>query len=216
MIDALIGFLQEQHPVIILAVLTLLLIACGIGSPIPEDALVIIAGYAAYHGSLHPGFGGAEVNWSIAVAGVIPGVLGGDFLTFMIGRRYGERVFYLRLVRKFADPEKVEKAKHYFDRWGNRAILLARFTPGFRFVVFLTAGMMGIGPRRFVMVDGLGACISAPFFVSIGYYFGPQIDKGFQYARKIQTGLGWVVVALVAMLVVRAIFVTWMKKQEQP
>lgn len=206
MIDALIDFLQNQPPVVILTVLTLMLVWCGIGSPIPEDALVIIAGYAAYHGSLHPGFGGPNAAYYLAIFGVLPGVLGGDTLTYFIGRRYGERVFYLRVVQKFARPEKVERAKRFFDRWGHKAILFARFAPGFRFVVFLTAGMLGVTPRRFLLADGLGACISVPFFVSVGYYFGPEIDEGFGFARKIQNYILIVAVLLIVLLVVRAFF----------
>jgi len=61
------------------------------------------------------------------------------------------------------------------------AIFYARFLAGVRALVYLTAGSVGVTPRRFVVYDGLGAVISVPVAVSVGYFLGDQIDSAIRY-----------------------------------
>jgi membrane protein DedA with SNARE-associated domain len=61
------------------------------------------------------------------------------------------------------------------------AIFYARFLAGMRALVYLTAGSAGVSPRRFVVYDALGALISVPVVVSIGYFFGDQIESAIGY-----------------------------------
>jgi membrane protein DedA with SNARE-associated domain len=48
-------------------------------------------------------------------------------------------------------------------------------------LVYLSAGSLGVSPARFVFYDTLGALISVPIVVSLGYVFGNQIDRAVSY-----------------------------------
>jgi membrane-associated protein len=66
-------------------------------------------------------------------------------------------------------------------RHGNRAIFYARFLVGLRALIYLTAGSLGFSPGKFVFYDLLGAAISVPIVVSLGYLFSGQIEEVFRY-----------------------------------
>jgi membrane protein DedA with SNARE-associated domain len=109
------------------------------------------------------------------------GVIAGDNSLFFIGRRFGARILrYLAFVRPRTLP-RIERLKKFMDRHGHMAIFYARFLAGVRAPVYLVAGSAGVAPRRFVVYDALGAVISVPIAVSIGYLFGDQIDSAIRY-----------------------------------
>jgi membrane protein DedA with SNARE-associated domain len=72
------------------------------------------------------------------------------------------------------------------DRHGHLAIFYARFLAGVRALVYLTAGSTGVSPRRFMIYDALGALISVPIAVSLGYFFGGQIDLAIGYLGGVE------------------------------
>jgi len=84
------------------------------------------------------------------------------------------------LVRPHILP-RIERLKRFMDRHGHMAIFYARFLAGVRAPVYIVAGSAGVAPRRFVVYDALGAVISVPIAVSIGYFFGDQIDLTITY-----------------------------------
>ena len=67
------------------------------------------------------------------------------------------------------------------DRHGHRAVFYARFLAGLRALVYLEAGSLGVPISRFLMYDLLGAVISVPLVVSLGYLFGNQIEQVLHY-----------------------------------
>lgn len=148
--------------------LLLVLILCGLGLPVPEDLALLTGGFLVHRGI-------TQYPTTLAVSFV--GVVAGDNSLFFIGRRFGTGALkYLGFVRPRILP-RIERLKSFMDRHGNRAIFYARFLAGVRALIYLTAGSMGVTPQRFVVYDALGAAISVPIAVSIGYFFGDQIDS---------------------------------------
>ena len=86
------------------------------------------------------------------------------------------------------------------DRHGHRAVFYARFLAGLRAVVYLSAGSLGVPISRFLMYDLLGALISVPLVVSLGYLFGGQIEQIFRFLGGFEH-LIWIV-ALGSLIVV--------------
>jgi membrane protein DedA with SNARE-associated domain len=98
-----------------------------------------------------------------------------------LGRRFGSGILrYLAFARPRARI-RIERLKMFMDRHGNRTIFYARFLAGVRALIYLTAGSAGVAPRRFLVYDALGAVISVPLSVSVGYFFGNQIDLAIRY-----------------------------------
>jgi membrane protein DedA with SNARE-associated domain len=152
--------------------LFMVLVLCGMGLPVPEDLALLTGGFLVHRGI-------TQYPTTLAISFV--GVVAGDNSLFFIGRRFGARVLrYLGFVRPRILP-RIERLKSFMDRHGNMAIFYARFLAGVRAPVYLVAGSAGVAPKRFVVYDALGAVISVPVAVSIGYVFGDQIDTAITY-----------------------------------
>ncbi|MFC4161566.1 DedA family protein [Chitinimonas lacunae] len=163
-----------------LAVFSVLLI-CGFGVPIPEDISLVAGGVIA-------GLGYADVNLMCLVG--LAGVLVGDGMMFMAGRLLGERVLSWRLVARLLTPERYCAVQDKFSRYGSRLMFVARFLPGLRSAIFLTAGVTRRVPFwRFLLLDGLAALISVPAWVYLGYFGAYNRDWLMTWIGRGQTGI---------------------------
>jgi membrane protein DedA with SNARE-associated domain len=152
--------------------LFLVLVLCGLGLPVPEDLALLTGGFLVHRGI-------TQYPTTLAISFV--GVVAGDNSLFFLGRRFGTGVLkYLEFVRPRTLP-RIERLKKFMDRHGHMAIFYARFLAGVRALIYLTAGSTGVNPRRFLVYDALGALISVPVAVSIGYLFGDQIEAAIRY-----------------------------------
>lgn len=138
-----------------------------VGFFFPGDTLLITAGVFAAQGHLN--------IWLtilvIAVAAII-----GDNIGYYIGRRYGRRLFRKSdgiVFRK----EYVDRAEAFFDRFGNRAMLLAHFVPVVRTFAPSVAGMAHMDRRQFVVFDAIGDTAWAFSLTLISYWFGTKIPN---------------------------------------
>lgn len=176
------------------------LFICGLGVPIPEDITLISGGVLVAMGTISlPG---------AMIAGFV-GVMLGDSLLFFVGRKYGKAVFTWPLIRTFATPERVAAAEKHIQANGRFICFMARFFPGLRSVVFLSAGTMGVRPWIFFSQDGLAALISVPFWVWFGYFFGKNIDELLAQAHNIQIAL------LIAVVVAIAGYIWWKVRKKK-
>jgi len=174
--------------------LVLFLCATGMGLPCPEDIPLITSGYLCHPKALHlsvdtdgDGIPDAPSARDIAetrrhpnvslmiIAGMI-GVLGGDSIVFFIGRRglAGSNPI-ARHLRKVLHSRRRAKVERHFHRHGNLTIIVGRFLPGARSLVFAMAGMSQISYWRFLLLDGLAALVSVTAFVLAGFYFAERI-----------------------------------------
>ena len=152
--------------------LFLVLVLCGLGLPVPEELPLLTGGFLVYRGI-------TQYPTTLVISFV--GVMAGDNSLFFLGRRFGAGILrYLGFVRPGCRP-RIERLKMFMERHGSMAIFYARFLAGVRALVYLTAGSAGMTPRRFVVYDALGAIISVPLAVSIGYFFGDQINLAIRY-----------------------------------
>lgn len=169
------------------------LVACGLGVPLPEDISLVTGGFLAY----------LEVANLFVMMGVgFVGILCGDSLIFLAGRRFGSQVgrasgFFARVVT----PEKRQRVEQLFQRHGEKIVMVARFLPGVRAVTYFTAGSARMRYSRFILWDGIAALGSAPLFVYLGYRFGDELERLLRAVRNGETA------AIVGILVVGLVFI---------
>ncbi|MEK6556033.1 MAG: DedA family protein [Bdellovibrionota bacterium] len=164
------------------------LLVCGLGVPIPEDITLVAAGILAALGNISlPG---------AIIAGLI-GVLVGDSFLFFLGRIYGHKVFTLPVLRTFFTEARLSLAREKILNNSKFICFMARFLPGLRAPIFLTAGIMGVKPSIFLLLDGSAALISVPFWIMVGWYLGDNLDATFGFVLEAQKS----VIILVAVLV---------------
>ncbi|MCR6700724.1 MAG: DedA family protein [Dokdonella sp.] len=189
-LDLLVSFFTQNG---YLAVFVVLLI-CGFGVPIPEDITLVAGGVIA-------GLGYADVHVMCAVG--LAGVLLGDATMFTIGRVFGERALRVRWVRYLLTPKRYAQVQAKFAQYGNRLMFVARFLPGLRSPIYLTAGMTGrVSFLRFLLLDGLAALISVPVWVYLGFYGAENHEWLLVWVERSKIG---VLLALAA----AAIVVVW-------
>jgi membrane protein DedA with SNARE-associated domain len=94
-----------------------------------------------------------------------------DTIWYMLGRIRGQSVLKT-LCRISLEPEScVSLTRGWFERLGPAALLFAKFVPGFSTAAQPMAGVNGLSPLRFVLLDGAGSALWAGTFLGIGYLF---------------------------------------------
>jgi membrane protein DedA with SNARE-associated domain len=160
--------------------LTGILLLCGLGLPIPEDISLIAAGYFSYKGVLY-------IHQAFIVC--LCAVLLGDTFAFFLGRWFGRRLLTTVWARRYFTPRRQRRVRAYFRKFGNRVVFFGRFTPGLRFSIFFSGGMLHLRPSVFIIYDSMAAAISVPVLVYLAWFFGGQIDHVVSYARRTEHGI---------------------------
>ena len=150
------------------------LLAAGLGLPLPEDIPLILSGYLVSQ---------TDADLTLMMITGVCGVIFGDSALFMLGRRYGDGLADHRWFRSIAKPWLLEKARHKYEHHGAKILFAARFMPGLRCVLFLTAGFFKVPYWKFLVFDGSAALISVPAWIWAGWHFSGKIEKVFESAR---------------------------------
>lgn len=180
-----------------------ILLACGLGVPLPEDVSLILGGWLVHSGN---------ANLILMMVTGFMGIMVGDSIIFFAGRRIGTKVgakpggFFARIVT----PEKRARVEQLFHKHGEKIVCAARFMPGVRAVTFFTAGSVGMKYWRFAFFDGLAALLSAPVFVFLGFKFGGELETLLENVKKGQTRV-LIVLAAVGL----AYFAYWLWKRKR-
>lgn len=157
------------------------LLICGFGVPIPEDITLVAGGVIS-------GLGYTHVHTMFAVG--MAGVLVGDATMFTIGRVYGKSVLKLPFIARALTPERFVAVQEKFEKYGVWVLFVARFLPGLRSPIFLTAGLTRKVPFwRFLLMDGLAALISVPVWVYLGFFGASNRDWLMTWVHRGQTGI---------------------------
>lgn len=177
------------------------LVICGFGIPIPEDVTLVAGGVIS-------GLGYTNVHIMFFVG--MAGVLVGDGLMFVLGRIYGTRILRFRPIAKLMPPKRYAQVQQQFDKHGNRVLFVARFIPGLRSPIFLTAGMSGkVSFWQWLIMDGLAALISVPIWIYLGDFGAENRDWLMHKIHQFQNGF----MGLVVILTLWLIWFWWRKRQ---
>lgn len=133
---------------------------------VPSEASVITAGVVAAGGDL-------LLPVVITAAGV--GAFAGDNLAYLLGRRFGHRV-EARFLRGPKAQRRVQWTQRQLNERGGEIVLVARFIPGGRTAVTLSAGTLAFPWRRFAMYDAIAAVVWALYASLLGYFGGRAFE----------------------------------------
>jgi membrane protein DedA with SNARE-associated domain len=166
--------------------ITLLLILSGSGLPLPEEVPIIAAGILSANGALDP---------LTAFACCLFGALVGDLVMYWIGYHFGRGVLRdHHWWARFVTPEREEQVEVQFRRHGLKVFFVARFLVGLRSPVYLTAGILRVSFRRFMVIDLICATAVVGTFFWLTYFFGTHIAQWVGRVEVLRGGHGRVVV----------------------
>ncbi|WP_204920392.1 DedA family protein [Microlunatus panaciterrae] len=140
---------------------------CGLFSLLPGDSLLFTVGLFVAIGAIdHP-------LWFACVVLTIAAILG-NVVGYWIGRLIGPPLFKPRngLMGKIFQQQYVDKTHVFFERYGNRALVLARFVPIIRTFVTLVAGVGRMDFRKFITYTAVGGILWAVGVTVLGFYLG--------------------------------------------
>lgn len=156
-----------------------------IGAFVPAGIALFAAGALVALGSME--------LWEAVLTSALGAVLG-DSLSFWLGRRYGERLFSGRLMRRY--PELVLNGRRFFVRYGAYSVALARFLGPMRAIVPALAGASGLRAAAFLVADLVSAAAWAFAFVLPGVAFGASLGLAAEVAGR----LALLLLALIAVV----------------
>jgi membrane protein DedA with SNARE-associated domain/rhodanese-related sulfurtransferase len=184
-VDEALQFLEQYGALI----LFLVVFAKEVGLPLPATPLLIAAGALAGTGQLNV--------WVLIGLSAVAALLG-DWLWYLLGRRYGRRILTL-LCRIALEPDScVRRTENVFTKYGARSLVAAKFLPGLHTIAPPLAGIVGLSVALFVFYDGLGALIWAGAGVGAGYYFSGQLEQAMSYTAAVTPALGMALIGILA------------------
>jgi membrane protein DedA with SNARE-associated domain len=133
---------------------------------VPSETAVVTAGVVAANGDL---------NLMLIVAAAATGAFLGDNCAYLIGHTFGPRA-----TKRFSGEKgrrRFKWAEEQLDERGGELIVVARFIPGGRTAVTLSAGTLGYPWRRFVVFDAVAALAWALYSSLLGYYGGKAFES---------------------------------------
>lgn len=192
--------LPAQNIFLFFVIFFFLCLFAGIGLPVNSDLLLISVGYLVYKQLVH---------FELAVITAIIGILTGDIIAYSIGKKTGHVI-----LKKFS-PKATEKASHLISRYGAFSIFVARFIPGFRTVIIITAGVMQLRFIYFIVANLLGAVIVIPSLLYAVSFFSGNQEKLDQFVAQFQK-FSYVLLGVIGIFIVYGIFrFFWAHRKKQ-
>jgi len=138
---------------------------------LPGDSLLFAVGAIASLGSLK-----VEVLFiSLSIAAIL-----GDTVNYWAGNFIGPKVFHKEKV-KFFKKEYLERTHKFYEKYGGKTIIIARFVPIIRTFAPFVAGIGTMSYLKFITYNVVGGILWIVVFVFGGYYFGniPLVKRNF-------------------------------------
>ncbi|CAN5391509.1 hypothetical protein BH24ACT9_BH24ACT9_15880 [soil metagenome] len=172
LLGSITDFLDPEYLVNTFGLIGLLLIVfaeCGllVGFFLPGDSLLFTAGLLSA-----AGFAGLPL-WALLVFTPLAAI-GGNLVGYWIGRRAGPAVFR-RPDSRFFRAEFVERSAVFFEKYGARTIVYARFVPIVRTFATVMAGASRMNYRVYVTYTIVGGLLWGVGVILLGYWLG-QIE----------------------------------------
>ncbi|WP_018330550.1 DedA family protein [Actinomycetospora chiangmaiensis] len=161
--------IQSLGPWALLGVALILFAECGllIGFFLPGDSLLFITGLAATTGLI-------QTPLWLACVVLVVAAFAGNVAGYGIGYKAGPAIFDKPNSRLFK-RENVERTQKFFDKYGNRAIVLGRFVPIVRTFITVMAGVGRMEAKRFFLFSAIGAVLWGAGVTLLGAVLG-QFD----------------------------------------
>ena len=137
----------------------------------PGDSLLFAAGLLSAAGFLEP---------APLLALVVLSAILGDSVGYWFGANVGTN-FFKRKDSRFFKQEYLKRTELFYQKYGGRAVVLARFVPIVRTLAPILAGIGTMKYSTFLRYNVLGGCLWGIGMVSLGYFLGSIIPNSERY-----------------------------------
>ena len=175
----------------------------AVGFFLPGDSLLVVAGLFAATGKLN--------IFVLLISLFIAGILG-DLVGYLTGRRMGKTIFS-RPKSKIFNPSHLLKAQKFYEKYGGKTIILARFVPIVRTFAPIVAGAAEMPYRTFAFFNILGSFLWIFSMLLAGYFLGGLVESVF--GIKLDEHIDKVVIVVVLLSILPMIFEYWKVRRER-
>src|SRR4051794_33145706 len=159
-----------------------------VGFFLPGDSLLFSVGVAS---------GAAGINVYLLAGMLMCAAIIGDNIGYFLGRQAGPKIFSRPKSRLF-HPDHLKRTQAFYDKYGARAVVYARFIPIIRTCTPFIAGVARMRYRRFLVFSLFGGIFWIAFMTTLGYQLGqvPIVQRNFE-----KVVIGIVVLSLVPVMI---------------
>src|SRR5438477_1149533 len=162
----------------------------AVGFFLPGDSMLVVAGLFAAAGKL---------NLSLVMLAFFLGSVIGDSTGYWTGRVMGKTLFNRESSWIFK-PSRVQKAHDFFEKYGIKTVILARFIPIVRTFAPLVVGAAEMPYSRFLPFSIIGGLLWIPSMVLAGYFLGGVIERALNIKLEDHIEKGGVGVVFISLL----------------
>lgn len=173
--------------IVLLVALMLELIAV----PLPGEALMTYCGYVIYTG---------KMNWVISVIAAAIGTIIGITISFFIGKSLGIGFFEKYGHYIHMDKQRLDKISNWFQKYGNKLLIVAYFIPGVRHITGYFSGITNGSYKKFAINAYLGAILWTTTFITLGKVLGSNWERYHLLLKKYLL-IGSLIIAVMIMLI---------------
>ena len=159
----------------------------AMGFFLPGDSLLVVAGLFAASGKLNV----VVLLITLFIAAVI-----GDAVGYYSGLKLGPRIFTRQKSLLFR-PSHLEKAQAFYEKYGGKTIIIARFVPIVRTFAPIVAGAAKMSYRQFAVFNIVGGFLWVFTMILAGYFLGSTVERAF--GIKLEDHIEKVVIIVVAL-----------------
>jgi len=134
--------------------------------PIPSEAIFPLAGYIV----LKSGMSFIHI-FGVGLVGGMGATLGAVVI-YLIALKLGRNGLHRYLRYAKIKESRLEKADKWFEKYGDKSVLLGRLIPGIRELVSIPAGIFNMKPTKFLLYTFIGSGAWSMLLTAAGYYFG--------------------------------------------
>jgi membrane-associated protein len=193
-------YLQPQHLIALVGLVGIIAVVFAesglfFGFFLPGDSLLFTAGLFASQGSLN-------IWW--LVIGCAIAAIAGDSVGYTFGKKVGPKLFS-REDSFFFHKKHAERAKAFYEKYGKKAIVLARFVPIVRTFAPIVAGIGGMAYKTFLSFNVIGGMAWTFLLTLAGYFLGrafPTTEKYLNY-----------IVILIIVISIIPIVIEWLRER---
>lgn len=170
-----------------------------VGFFLPGDSLLVASGVLAAMGLL-------DVVWLNVL--LIPVAILGDAVNYSLGRRTGPAIFRREDGWLFKKANLV-RAQRFYERYGGKTIVIARFLPIVRTFAPFAAGMAGMTYRRFALFNVVGAVAWVLSMTLIGYGLAKVVPN-------VERNIHFVMIVVIVLSFVPGVVEVWRARRSPP
>jgi membrane-associated protein len=163
---------------------------------LPGDSLLFATGALAATGGFNP---------HLMVVLLIVAAILGDTVNYWIGSYFGVKVFN-KPKSRFFNPEHLRRTHAFYEKYGGKTIIFARFIPIIRTFAPFVAGIGEMSYAKFLAFNVIGGIVWVASFIYTGFWFGgmPIVKKNFTL----------VILAIIVISILPAVIEVWRHRRE--